>query len=505
MKRKVGRVIGVICCLVSLLAYGKSPLPAPTTTETESNLLKLSHPYLPKVTSSLPDVSLPLPSAKSLPKKTLTLREAIMLALRSNPDVKSSEIQRIVDKYQVILAKQIFHPQYKLNFTSTLQHSLKPAYSLVPDVSLLLHNGSQFSIDYSNSLDAGDAVTMFSWRQPLIKGYGAVNTVPLYDALTNEKIAKLSFKNNIISSIVGVIASYRRLVQDFNNLAIQKRFLKESAEALRQYQLKVKVGKMAPSDILQQKANYETTKLALVQQQNSLQQDYQVFLSAIGLVPTAHLNIIKKIPTEHYPLPTEQEAIRRALKGNIAYHQALLQLENTRRAIITAQDERKWKLDVTGTETVKNENTGINGLPVTTLNEGESVLFDLEIPIDNVQGKADEVSARVQLEQTKLALEQQKEDLIRQVMTQLQSVRSDWQQIQVSRSAVGLQSATLKAARLKLNYGRSTVFEVTQDQDLLLQQETSLVGTEINYLNDITGLQTIWGNTLDIWNIQLRY
>ena len=501
MKHRFSSALVVICCLISTAIYSEPSLPAPKKTKPSAPLSKLTHPYLPATPLPLKDIHVVSP-------KTLSLHEAIMLTLRSNPDVKSSEIQRIIDKYQVILAKQVFRPQYKFNFTSTLQHHMLPVYSLTPSVSLKTHSGSEFGVNYANDLNGGNGATTLSWTQPLLKGFGAVNTVSLYDAFTNEKVAKLTFKNKVITSVVGVIVAYRQLVQDYNNLDIQKHFLKESAEALRQYKLKVKVGKMAPSDILQQKANYETTKLAVVQQENSLQQNYQNFLSAIGLVPTAKINIVKKISIKHYRLPTQDGAIKRALAGNIAYRQALLQLENTRRAIITAKDERKWTLNLTGSQTFGSADAAIPGLPseyTDPINSGPALTFDLDIPIDNVQGKADEVDARVQLEQAKLALEQQKEDLIRQVMTQVQTIRSDWQQIQVSKSAVSLQAATLQAARLKLNYGRSTVFEVTQDQDLLLQQETSLVGTEITYLNDITGLQTIWGDTLNVWGVKLRY
>lgn len=496
IKPKRQLCLGILCSLAGSLAFGDVSLPAPQASETEPSLLKLSHPYLPEMT-------LPLPAHTVLPARRLTLRDALLLALRSNPDIKSSEIQRIVDKYAVILAKQVFRPQYVFRATQTIDRSAKTAYTFTPSVSILTPIGSEISMDYTNNLNGGAGGMTFTWKQPLIKNFGTVNTIELYDVFANEAIAKLTFKGNIINDIIAVISAYRQLVSDYNSLDIQKRTLLESEQSLKQYELKVKVGKMAPSDLLQQKATVETTKLALVQQQNSLQQDYQSFLSTIGLVPSAKLTIEKKLVTKRYRLPNQEDAIQRALHGNIVYRQALIQLENTRRAIITAKNERKWTLDVTGSAQLGQANN-----PIGIANRGgsgPSVMLDLEIPIDNVQGKADEVDAKVALEQAKLLLEQQKEDLIRQVMTQLQTIYSDWQQIQVSRSAVSLQTATLKAARLKLSYGRSTVFEVTQDQDQLLEQETSLVSTEITYLNDITTLHNIWGDTLDIWSIQLRY
>ena len=94
---------------------------------------------------------------------------------------------------------------------------------------------------------------------------------------------------------------------------------------------------------------------------------------------------------------------------------------------------------------------------------------------------------------------------MRQVMTQWQQIQSQKLQIQVSKTSIELQKKSLADARLKLKYGRSTAFEVTQLQNNLLQAETNLIGTEISYLNDITTLHQTMGITLDVWDIKLRY
>jgi len=449
------------------------------------------------------EMRLPAPQETQTATKTLSIREAILLALRNNPIVKSSEIQRIVDKYQVILAQQKFRPQYSLNYSQTIGPSILSSYNVAPSVTMLTPWGARMGIGYANTFRGEDGGATVTWEQPLIRGFGAVNTVEYHNALANEQVAKLGFKKNIIDIVILVISAYRQLVQDYQSLAIQKRFLRESDLALKQYRLKVKVGKMAPSDILQQKANYEMTRLSLVQQENRVQQDYQALLSAIGLRPSATLIIQQKIKLDSFQLPTQEIAVQRALAGNIAYRQVLLQLQNIQRAIIVAKDAQKWQLNLTGSAVIGQPDS-LQGVLVTPENS-VSLTLNLDIPIDNVQAKAEEVQARIAYEQAKLALEQQREDLIRQVMTQLQTIKSDWQQIAVSRNTVALQAATLKAAKTRLSFGRATVFEVTQDQDLLLQQETNLVSTEVTYLNDMTQLHNIWGNELEVRHIQLIY
>ena len=100
---------------------------------------------------------------------------------------------------------------------------------------------------------------------------------------------------------------------------------------------------------------------------------------------------------------------------------------------------------------------------------------------------------------------EQKQQLIRDVTNQLMQLQNQYQQIQVAINGVALQEKTLVNAQLKLKYGRSTVFEVDQLQDQLLQQQTSLIGDKIQFLNQITALSQTLGTTLSDWGITLRY
>jgi outer membrane protein len=475
MSGKLLRIMSIAACLAPSMALSLQ-LPIPQVTRQGAR-------------------SLPPPVTTTIPAKTLSLHQSILLALRNNPTVKSSQIQRIVDRYQVMLAKHVFRPQYQLHLSQTLDHDAKPRYQLSPGVQIKTPMGAEIGVNYADDLTGHSGATTLSWKQPLLRGFGAVNKIPYADAMANDQVAQLNYHENVAAVINGVVLAYRNLVKDYNNITIQKDFLKASSASLQRYKLRVKVGKMAPSDILQQSASYESTKLSYVQQKNALQQDYQQFLSAIGLVPEAKLKIQRHIAVSDFPLPRQQQAIDRTLTGNIAYRQALIQLQSTRRAIQAAKDQRKWQLNMTASTTLNSAGH---------TRSGPALLFDLDIPIDNLQGRANEVSARVALEQAQLALKQKKDNLVRQVMTRLRTIRSDWAQIKVAGDGVHLQSETLKAAQLRLKYGRSTVFEVTQVQNTLLQQNMALVAAKMTYLNDITALYDLWGGTLKKWHIQLR-
>lgn len=531
MKTLVKTLISIIATIVFIfakVALGQIDLPPPgsvgiATENVKTEKLRVSEvlpPKFPHPLSSYPlryqcqqcgiDQLLPGAYTSHRIPGTLTLRDAILLALRNNPDVENSELTRIVDKYNVIVARYAFEPQFTLGGSATYFRNGVPNFEVNSSVNLFTPIGSTINFAYTNPFGGSNGNATLTFTQPLLRGFGFVNRIPYLDALDNEEIAKITFRTQIINVVVAVETSYRALVEDYNNLEIQKQNYHETLEQLKQYRLMAKVGKMSPSDLNQQEANLANAKLGVIQQQDQVQDDYQTFLSSLGLIPSAIVSIDKHIDLDDIHLPTLKESIRLALAYNTDFQTALIQLRSTKRAIIVARDARKPQLNVTYTQPISfNDSSfgGTNGMvPINGGGgNGFTLNLQLDIPINDVPAKANLIGAEVALEQAQLSLEQQKEDLIRQVMTSYRSLQIQWQGILIAETSVKLQEQTLKDAQIKLKYGKITMFEVIQDQVNLLQARTDLVSQKIQYLNSVTTFYQNLGITLDVWDIKLRY
>jgi len=459
---------------------------------------------------------LPAPTFTPRVPKKLSIKEAILLALRNNPDVESAELQRVVDKFALVVAHNAFEPQFDIGGNVSYQRGTRPGYSIGPNVTLNTPLGTTISASYGNAFNGAPGTATVQVRQHLLKGAGwAYNTANLASAVVSEKVARLNFKNSIITAVVNVVNAYRVLVQDYNNLSIQQRTVMRAEQTVSQTALRVKAGKVAPSDLLQQKANLATTRLSMMQQKASLQNDYQQFLQSLGLVSTAKVVIDKTIVFGNLKFPSLKKCIELALENNINYQTALIQIRADKLNLITAKNQSRWTLDVTASTNVGQSSGTVNlppsgsveGQPgqVTASGTGPSVGFNLDIPLNNVSAKQQVLSARVQLEQAKVRLQQTKEQLISNVTNQINQIKNQHEQIKVATEAVKLQVQNLKNAQLKLKYGKTTVFEVNQLQDQLLQQQTNLVGNKIQFLNSITSLNQTLGITLQKWGVTLRY
>lgn len=443
--------------------------------------------------------ALPAPEKTPHAPKSLSLNEAILLALRNDPDVISSELQRVVDKFALEVAYYNYQPQFSINGASTTQKNSNPAYAVSPTVSLLTPLGTQLSTTYTNNFDGGAGSGTIEVVQPLIRGAGIeYNMVTMRNAADQERIAKLTFKSAIITAVDAVISAYRTLVQDYNNLEIQKRTAERAEETVEQYKLKYKTGKASQSDLLQQESTLESYRLDVVQTQTSLDSDYQTFLQSLGLDANAKVKIDQSIDIGHYEIPDLQKCVQVALNNNMSYLQAMVTLNITRRALLVAKSNARWQLNLTATQTLNDGSTAGDS-------DSDSLELSLQVPIDDKTLQQAVVDAKIALAQAELSLRQTKQALVSAVTSQWQTVKNQYQQVVVSRKGVELQSGAVRDGLIKLQYGKTTVFEVNQLKDELLSDQTSLVSSEISYLNSITTLESTLGITLDRWKVKLRY
>ena len=77
--------------------------------------------------------------------------------------------------------------------------------------------------------------------------------------------------------------------------------------------------------------------------------------------------------------------------------------------------------------------------------------------------------------------------------------------MRISERAVAMQEKTVANTKLKLKYGKTTIFEVNTLENELLSQKIALISTKISYLNAITTLYQTLGTTLKQWRVHLRY
>ena len=126
-------------------------------------------------------------------KKLLTLADTLALALRNNSQIRSAELQRIVDKFSLEVARNQFLPQYSFDTSATYSNGTKPFYTTNPKVSFQTFYGTTLGVGLEDQVNAGrETAAVVEIIQPLLRGFGPQVTQASYkNALDQEIINRL--------------------------------------------------------------------------------------------------------------------------------------------------------------------------------------------------------------------------------------------------------------------------------------------------------------------------
>lgn len=466
-----------------------------------------------------------LPSSPVARKKMvyrLSIRDAILLALRYNPNIQNAELDRIVQHYQLRIAHNDFELQYALGASGVVQKSTyngvgsnsSHSYLASPELSLKTKYGTQGSVNIDNNVGVNNSynpVLNLTVTQPLLRGLSrSANEAGLLDAKDNEWLNKLNLQQSVIDQVTQVILSYRNLILSANNLHNQRLQLKEAKKSYGINEKKITAGQLEPTGNIQQSYQIESLSLMVEQGENEFKTASQDLLQSIGLDPEMHLSVPSDVSLDKPVVPDLHQAIDIALNHNVQYLAQKLALRADERAYTVAKNQQLWQLDVSGSvqSGVVNDVTGtgatLSGIYNGT-NTTESVRATLTVPLHDINRRSQLINAKIRLEKDRINLLAAKRALVTNITNTVSTIESLAKRYQLAQKQVHLAQQSYSLEKKKQQAGISSALDVNNTQNQLIQAQSGLIGAKIAYLNQLATLQRILGTTLDYWDIKLRY
>ncbi|HAT1796617.1 TPA: TolC family protein [Legionella pneumophila] len=466
-----------------------------------------------------------LPTSPESKKKTrhqLTIREAILLALRYNPNIQNAELDRIIQRYQLRLANNEFELQYALGASGVVQKSTfegigsatNHSFLASPELDLKTKLGTKASVSIDNNVSTNNSynpVLNLSITQPLLRGFGkSVNEAKLLDAIDKEWLNKLSLQQSVMDQITQVITAYRALILSGNNLENQRLQLEEARKSYQINEKKIAAGQLEPTGNIQQSYQIESLSLMVEQGENDFKLASQELLQMIGLDPDLHISVPSDVTIKEIIVPDLQESITIALNHNTQYLAQKMALRADERAYTVAKNQQLWQLDLAGTvqggavNDVTGTSTGLSSI-YNGNNVTESARVTLTIPLNDIGRRSQLINAKVQLEKDKINLIAAKRALITSVTNTINNIQSLAKRYELAQKQVKLAEQSYALEKKKQQAGISSALDVNNTQNQLIQAQSGLIGAKIAYLNQLSALQRILGTTLDYWQIKLRY
>ncbi len=475
----------------------------------------------------------------------LSMGEVVALTLRNNLSVRTTYLSRVLEKFSLEKAEAKYEPTVNIDGSVNLEavkknkrmrgHS-KDASDTTQEagakatVEQKVPTGATLTFTWDNTYKdnssgslaydstAGDVSrtntksggNTSSWSvdlvQPLLKGGGIdYNMAFIRLARIQEQRNLLNLRDSLSGLINEGVNYFFTFVQAKKSLEIQEQALERSRRLLEVNRLKMKLGRMSESDVIQAEADEASQELSLEQARNSLDDGRRNLLNHLNLDPNLTVEPLKEGYREIRPeLAACMEVAR---EKNRSYLDKAYAVTEADTKYMMAENERMWDLSLKGGygESHTNDNPGYSYTDA-ELRAG----LELSAPInlwgaDYLSRKEALLQAATDKRRSNIELKKAETDLQTRVANTVRNVNMRLKFIRLSKRNSELKEAQLKNENIKLMAGRSTNFQVVTYQDQLVQAQQDQVLNVISYLQALLELDQLLGTTMDTWQVDFKH
>lgn len=484
-------------------------------------------------------------------KLQLSLRDAVVLTLENNSNVRVQETQVESSKFDVLASHAPFDPivgsvdnitstitppfaflgslggnTFNFNFKETVKN-LQFDYSETFETGTKVQAGLNTNIDATNvSLGFFNPFTVsslnFQFTQPLLRnGWFAANRGPIVIARRNLDVSRATFASQVNNNVLQAVNQYWAVVQAKGNLEVAKASMDAAETTYKRDKRALELGALPPLDIYRSESQVALRRVQVIQSEYALKQAEDELRLAIGADQDPYFQAIDIEVTEK----AEPSGELRTIDAGTALKEAMTkrpELDAARAAL--ARDEMQVKvarnhmlpqLDVMGSYSSNGVGgAGLNGTgqPISSSWVNQVFGFNyptyeaqltLNFPIKNRAAKAEMgaalVSKHADLYGQRLAQEQITLD-IRNAIHLLEQAKLS---IAASKESLDLAQKTMAAEQRKYELGSSTIFLVLEAQTELATAQQSLLQAEVGYQMAVAAVDHATGELLEPYNVQI--
>ena len=408
------------------------------------------------------------------------------------------------------------------NFT-TANYALVQGFSYGTQVEVDLNNAAQVLYTNQSEVDPFDQPnTSVTVSQPLLRGRGRdISLRYIRIGKIDEKISRLLFYQQLISTVYGISRLYYDLVSLNENVRVQQETLAAARKLYEDDKAQVEQGTLAPIGLTQAQSLVASSELGVIQAEGLARQQEVILKSQLARTGTADpvLANLPIVPTDRIAIPAVDELrplndlVSEALTTRPDLAQALLQVESGRVALKASINAARPEVDLIG----NFQTRGSSEVPFTTLGTPGTGLItaptdlgvaglrtsriyqagvQLNLPLKNHVAQADAARDLLQVRQaqarTQLLANQVREDVENSIIA-LQTARSALNAAVQSRQ---YQEQLVDAERDKLSVGASTTFLVVQQENYLAQARSTEVAARSVWIKARVALDRAVGDLL---------
>jgi outer membrane protein len=394
-------------------------------------------------------------------------------------------------------------------------------------VQKLLKTGGTFDVSFDNSkADSGSIFQTFNpsynsnlnlnLTQPLLRNFKLDNArYQLKVTKNDQSISDVQFRQTVLNTVAGVKKAYYDIIAAIDNLNAQRKSLSLAQKLLDENQIKVRVGTLAPLDVVQAESEVASREEGVIVAEAALAQLEDTLKAAIFPKNDPATWALHIVPTDR---PTAEQrtidteaAVEKAMAQRTDITASRKSLENNDLAIQYARSQLMPALNLVAAYGT----TGIGGTqlrdpsgqPLPTpisggYGDAVSSVFgrdfptwtlgvNVAYPLFNKQAKASAARARISKDQALASLNRLEMQIAQEVRTAARDVESNFKRVESTRAARVLQERRLDAEEKKFAAGMSTNFLVTQAQRDLADSNVAEIRAVLAYQKSLIEFERV--------------
>jgi outer membrane protein len=495
------------------------------------------------------------------PKVSLTIEDAVKLALDRNLDIAVQRLNPEISDLAVASVRSVYYPS--LTSTIATQSLTQASTNTITGGSIgsgitngtgtwnggvtqaIPWGGGNYSLTLNNTRGTSDAaiqrynpsytpIWSAQYVQPLLRGFKIDSTrQQLQVTKLNRDISDVQLKATITNTVSNVRNAYWDYVFALQSVEVAKQTLDLANKQVEDNQTRVQVGTMAPIDVVQAQAQAASSLQNLVVAQAQMRTS-ELALKRLIVNGTQDPNWNATIDPVDRPdfRPEEVDldaAIRRALsqRTDLAIAQKDVQANDVTLKYLNDQTRPQADLQanyglagVGGTQIFRT-GTGLSGdlgtvtetIPggygnaLSSLWSGSfprwTVGVNISYPLGLSSQQAAVARARVQLNQVQAQLKQMELQVATELTNQAITIRSNNERVQAAQSARELAQKQLDAENSKFAVGMSTNYFVITAQNQLATAQNNELQAILNYRKSLVDFDRLQQTTLQSQNITI--
>ncbi len=478
------------------------------------------------------------------PVRRLSVDDAVALALEGNLSIQVERINPLIRDLAIAEANAAWSPTATAAMDNNSQTS--PPDSLFAGADNKVTNdtfqttlglnqrlpwrGGSYSLSWNTSRRSTNNVFTnfqptvrsfldFQFTQPLLQGYRIdQQRQQVLVSKKNREISDIQFRNTVVSTIRSVKSAYWDLVYAYSNLDVQNQSLELARRTLKDNQVRVEVGTMAPIDIVEAEAEVARNEEAVIVAEAQIRTSEDRVRALVFDPKVADFWTMRIEPVDRPAPPTApvdvDAAVRAALDKRTDLLQAKKSLESTDLTLKFQHNLTLPQLNFNvnyvaeglgGTElqrsfgfppgpvlgTINRSLAGILGDVLKSQYPDWVFGLSLSYPVGYSQAKA--TMARTRLEQTQAQAQLRTIELNigTQVRDSGRQVNTNMRRLSATLAARQLAEKRLEAEQRKFAVGTSTSFQVFQAQRDLASARNNELRAALDYNKSLVDFEAV--------------